>query len=42
MIDESEELHQRIENPEAEETKRKKTESVSKVSLVDHKRIIFI
>jgi hypothetical protein len=37
LIDELEEMHQRIENSEAEETKRKKTEFVSNVYLVDHK-----
>ena len=37
LINESEELHQRIENLEAEETKYKKTEFVSNVYLVDHK-----
>ena len=42
LINESAELRQRIEDLEAEATKRKKTEFVRHVSLVDHKRSIFI
>ena len=41
-INESAELHRRIEDLEAEATKRRKAESVSNVYLVDHKRSILI
>lgn len=41
-MNESAELRQRIEDLEAEATKRKKTEFVRHVSLVDHERSIFI
>ena len=41
-INESAELHRRIEDLEAEETKRRKAEFVSNVYLVDHKRSILI
>ncbi len=42
LINESAELHRRIEDLEAETTKRRKAEFVSNVYLVDHKRRIFI
>ncbi|MFA4919969.1 MAG: hypothetical protein WC581_12070 [Thermodesulfovibrionales bacterium] len=42
LINESAELHRRIEDLEAETTKREKAEFISNVYLVDHKRRIFI
>jgi hypothetical protein len=42
LINELAELHRRIEDLEAKETKHKRVEFVSNVYLVDHKRSIFI
>ena len=42
LINEPAELHQRIEDLEAKETKHKQAEFVRNIYLADHKRSIFI